>query len=142
MQRREHIRSKCERLQKDYNKLPLPLSDSHLRNKHVMSLVSGLFAGHPLLNRNMNDTRTVINEFPKKVKCLVIHTRYLKNQYIPNLSCLNNICIECTLIRENHEIRDEEMKILFEPASITKYITTLNNLVLSIFYVNCAVLQL
>ena len=77
---REQSRSKCERLLQDYRKLPLPLSDSHLRNKLVMCLVSDLFSGNLLLNRNMEDTRTVINEFPKKVKCLVIHTRYLKNQ--------------------------------------------------------------
>ena len=126
-----HSRSKCERLLQDYRKLPLPLSDSHLRNTLAMCLVSNIFSGNQLLNRKMEDTRIIMNEFPKKVKCLVIHTRYLKNQYIANIACVTNICIECTLIRENYEIRDEERKILFEPASITKYITTLSNLVLS-----------
>ena len=76
-----------------------------------MLLVSGLFAGCPLLNRNLDaDTCIVVNDYSKKVKCLVIHTRYLKNQYITNSTCLSNICIEYTLIRENYEIRNEEEK--------------------------------
>ena len=37
------------------------------------------------------------------------------------MSCLSNIYIECTLIRENYEIRNEEKKLLFEPASYEMY---------------------
>ena len=126
-----HNRSKCDRLFSDYQRYPLPLHNSKLRNDLVMSLVTGAINGSPILQRSMEDTRSIISEFPKKIKCLVIHRRFLKKQYIGNLFCFSNICIECTLIRENYEIRDEEKLILLEPTIITKFILSLNSLVVS-----------
>ena len=126
-----HNRSKCDRLFADYQRYPLPLHDSKLRNDLVMSLVTGAINGSAILHRTLEDTRSIISEFPKKIKCLVIHKRFLKNQYIGNLFCFSNICIECTLIRENYEIREEEQCILLEPTIITKFILSLNSLVVS-----------
>ena len=126
-----HNRSKCDRLFADYQRYPLPLHDSKLRNDLVMSLVTRAINVSPILHRSMEDTRSIISEFPKKIKCLVIHKRFLKNQYIGNLFCFSIMCIECTLIRENYEIRDEEKCILLEPTIITKFILSLNSLVVS-----------
>ena len=60
-----HNRSKCERVLKDYQRHPLPLHDSKLRNNLVMSLVTDSLNGYPLLHRNLEDTRTIIDKFKK-----------------------------------------------------------------------------
>ena len=127
-----HKRSRCQRVEQDYKRTPLPLHDSSLRNELVMSLVSLGLSGSQLHNRPMDDNRSILSDFPRKIKCLIIHKRYMKNSYYGSLCSAANICIEVTLIRENYEIRPEENRVLFDPAQVTKYILTLNNLVVSL----------
>ena len=99
-----------------------------------MSLVSFGVTISSLLNHSLEDTLPIIAELPKKVKCFIIHNKYLKNSYYGSLYWASNICIEVRLIRETYEIKNEDNKVLFNPAQLTKYVLTLNNLVVSLIW--------
>ena len=128
---RGHNRMRCERLLKDYGQYPIPLRDMNHRKKIAMSLNASQFNGSPLFHRLSDDDRSVINEFPKQVKCLVLHKRYLINRNATSILSENNICIECTIIREEYNVLQNEINILFDSAAIIRCILGPNNLVCS-----------
>ena len=128
---RGHNRMRCQRLLHDFGQYPIPLSDQSQRKKVALSLNAVEFNGSPIFRRPFNDKRSIIKEFPKHVKCLVIHQRYLINGNVSSLYSNNNICIECTIIRQDYGILENEKKILFDPGSLLGYIMKGCNLVCS-----------
>ena len=79
--------------------------------------------GASLIVRYYNDKRLVVNEAQKKVKALIIHQRYYSTTLMGNvnvyMSLSDNVCVECTIIEDNYNVRPEKM---YDPALITKYI--------------------
>jgi hypothetical protein len=122
---------RCQRLLYDFGQYPIPLSDQSQRKKVALSLNAVEFNGSPIFHRPFDDKRSIITEFPKHVKCLVIHQRYLINRNVSSVLSNNNTCIECTIIRQDYGILENEKKILFEPASLLRYVLQGNNLVCS-----------
>ena len=128
---RGHNRMRCQRLLHDFGQYPIPLSDQSQRKKVALSLNAVEFNGSPIFRRPFDDKRSIITEFPKHVKCLVIHQRYMINGNVSSLYSNNNICIECTIIRQDYGILENEKKILFDPGSLLGYIMKGCNLVCS-----------
>ena len=106
--------------------------DRHVsKKKNAHTLNSSQLNGTPLSRRSFSDQRLIVKEFPKNVKFLVIQQRFLINQNVTTISTENNICVECTIIRNNYEIDTAERKMLFEPATILRLVLGPNNMILS-----------
>jgi hypothetical protein len=122
---------KCIKLLQEFGKFPVPLIDTSQRNKIAHSLNSDQLSGTPVFYRSFYDERLICKEFPKNVKCLVIHQKFLINQNVTTVSIENNVCVECTIIRNNYEIDSNERKMLFEPATVLRYVCGHHNMILS-----------
>ena len=126
-----HTKMKCIKLLQEFGKFPVPLTDTSQRNKIGHSLNSNQLSGTPVFHRSFSDERLICKEFPKNVKCLVIHQKFLINQNVTSVSVENNVCVECTIIRNNYEIDSNERKMLFEPATVLRYVLGHHNMILS-----------
>ena len=126
---RGHSRTNCVRLMENYGKYPVPLTDNSQRRNIAMNLNANIFNGSPLFKRQVCDQRVIIREFPKQVKCLIIHQRFMINETVVTVFSQGNVCVECTIIRNEYQILRHEQKILFEPLIIMPYILNHNNLV-------------
>ena len=80
-----HNRMKSQQLFERFDEFPILLSNISQRKKLAMSLDASEFNGYPLFYRSFEDEISEIKEFPKKVKYLVIHTRFLINQRATSL---------------------------------------------------------
>ena len=96
-----------------------------------MSLNTSALNGSPLFHRDSNDNCPIITEFPKQIKCLILHQRFMINQYAISLLNDGNVCVECTCIRDDFEILANENKILFEPFTIITYVLSPSTLVVN-----------
>ena len=94
-----------------------------------MNLNANIFNGSPLFRRQACDQRAIITEFPKQVKCLIIHQRFMINETVVTVFSQGNVCVECTIIRNEYQILRHEQKILFEPLTIIPYVLNQHNLV-------------
>jgi hypothetical protein len=74
-----HSKMKCIKLLQEFGKFPVPLTDTSQRNRIVHSLNSNQLSGTPVFHRSFSDERLICKEFPKNVKCLVIHQKFLIN---------------------------------------------------------------
>ena len=61
----------------------------------------------------------------------MIHQRFLINQNVTSVIAENNICVECTIIRSEYGINTDETRMLFEPATIRRFVLGQNNMILS-----------
>jgi hypothetical protein len=91
-----------------------------------MSLNANIFNGSPLFKRQAGDERVIIKEFPKQVKCLIIHQL---NETVVTVFSQGNVCVECTIIRNEYQILRHKQKNLFEPLTIIPYVLNQHNLV-------------
>ena len=78
----------------------------------------------PIFSRQIYDDRIVLNEFPTKIKALIIHRRciinlYLTGDYLLGTNHVNNICIECTIVKDKYEICKWQ---LFEPSVVVRHV--------------------
>ena len=94
-----------------------------------MSLNANIFNGSPLFKCQEGDDRVIIKEFPKQVKYLIIHQRFMINETAATVFSDGNVCVECTIIRNDYQILPHEEKKLFDPPTIIPYVLNQNNLV-------------
>ena len=89
----------CKILQR-YEKMPgriLPKGHQEARDK-LISLLSNV-DNHVLChNRQVDDSRLVFNEVPRKIKAMVVSKKYVLEDNISHMSPHDNVCIECTLL--------------------------------------------
>ena len=129
---RGHNRIKCNRIANEFGAYPLPIHDTTLRNSFVVKLTTTTTNSSPLYPRQADDTRAIFQQLPNKMKALVVHKRYFINLNIVLINANNNICIECTCVKENYEINDTERLILVEPTAVMKFALIKSNLVVSL----------
>ena len=98
-----------------------------------MSLNASISNGPPLFKRQQGDNRVIIKEFPKQVKCLIIHQRFIIDESAVALFSDGNVCVEYTIIRSDYKILPNDQKILIEPSTIIRYILSPNNLMVCQF---------
>ena len=65
--------------------------------------------GTPIYTRNIDDTRVVKSEFPKRVRALIMHKKMMINPYLVVMCTIENICIECTLVKYDFEYDGKEL---------------------------------
>ena len=119
---RGHSRTNCVRLMEHYGKYPVPLTDVPQRKKIAMSLNANIFNGSPLFKRQAGDERVIIKEFPKQVRCLITHQRFMINETVVTVFSQGNVCVECTIIRNDYQILPHEEFFLFDPPTIIPYV--------------------
>ena len=74
-----HNRMKYQRLLQEFGIYPVPFADVAQRKTIVQSLNASQLSSTNLFHRSFFDERSIIKEFPKRVKCLVIHQIFLIN---------------------------------------------------------------
>lgn len=117
---RGHNQYKCKRLHTDFGVFPLANKDKLARKTLIVKILSiQSLPGYPIFQRQINDIRPIIDEFPKKVAALVMHRRFLINAYLTGHHKECNTCVECTIVRENYTMGP---KYLFEPNVIVTHI--------------------
>ena len=120
-----HHQYNCRRLKADFGGVPLPNKNRTVRDTLAKNLVCSVsLPGFPIFTRQIDDERIVITEFPTKIKALIIHRRciinpYLTGDYLLGTNHANNICIECTIVKDKYEICKRQ---LFEPSVVVRHI--------------------
>ena len=115
----------CKRLKADFGGEPLPNKNRYARDKLANNLICAVsFPVFPIFTRQLDDQRCVMDEFPTKIKALIIHRRciinpYLTGDYLLGTSHVNNICIECTFVKEKYVISKRQ---LFEPSVVVRHV--------------------
>ena len=105
-----HHKYMCKRLYKDFGDYPLANKRPELRDNLSLSILSNIsLPGAPIFKRTIDDTRSVKQEFPKRVRALVIHQKLIINPYLMGICTTENLCIECTLIKDDYEFGDKEL---------------------------------
>ena len=100
----------CKRLFQDFGDYPLPNKRQELRDSLSLSIMSNIsLLGTPIYTRTIDDTRVVKTKFPKRVRSLVLHKKMMINQYLIGLCTTKNICIECTLVKDDYEYGEKEL---------------------------------
>ena len=80
--------------------------------------------------RKRNDKRNVYDEFPKKIKALVIHNKYVIHNNVAHFSRDENICLECTLLGDNGKVIVNYDRALFHRPCVIRYVVKgINNLI-------------
>ena len=99
-----HHKYMCKRLFNDFGDYPLPNKRQELRDNLSLSIMSNIsLPGTHIYKRTIDDTRFVKNEFPKRVRALVIHQKLVINPYLMGTCTPENLCIECTLVKDDYE---------------------------------------
>ena len=114
-----HHQYQCKRIKNDYGRYPLANKDNQARMELAKNLM--LYVSLPnahLFNRDINDRRPIMKEFPKKVKGLVVHQRFLDNSLTGGINN-NIICVECTIIKEEYH---KSSKVLFESSLVVRHV--------------------
>ena len=110
----------CKRLFKDFGDYPLPNKRQELRDSLSLSIMSNIsLPGTPIYTRTIDDTRVVKTEFPKRVKALIIHKKLMINPYLVGMCTIENICIECTIVKDDYDYGEKE---LFKTGVINRFI--------------------
>ena len=120
-----HHQYNCKRLKADFGGEPLPNKNTYVRDRLAKDIICAVSRpGFPIFTRPLDDQRIVYEEFPTKIKAVIIHRRciinpYLTGDYLLGTSHVNNICIECTIIKEKYVISKRQ---LFEPSVVVRHV--------------------
>lgn len=80
---RDHNQYTCKRLHSDFGVFPLANKDKLVRKSLIMKILSiQSLPRYPIFQRQIDDIRPIIDEFPKKVAALVMHRRFIINAYL------------------------------------------------------------
>ena len=106
--------------QYNYKRLKADFGGDQVKN--IVCSIS--LPGFPIFTRQVDDTRIELDEFPMKIKALIIHRRciinlYLTGDYLLGTNHVNNICIECTFVKDKYEISKRQ---LFEPSVVVRHV--------------------
>lgn len=111
---------KCKRLDSDFGVFPLGNKDKVAKYTLIMKILSiQSLPGYSIFERQIDDTRPIINEFPKKVAATFLHRIFFINSYLTGHDKACNTCMECTIVRENYEMGP---RYLFDPNIIGRHI--------------------
>ena len=77
------------------------------------------------------ESRTVLKQFPKKVRAIVVHRKVKTKDNALGTLDEDNVAIEVTLLKEGDEPFDEYKEALFEPFCVYKWITNSKNSLVS-----------
>ena len=121
----------CAILQ-SYEKVPgriLPKGNQELRDK-LVTLISNVDNHVICHNRNSDDARVVYDEFPKKIKALIVIKKFIMEDDVQHRSPHDNVCLECTLLGDLGEPMAMYTEALFKKHCVMRYIgKSKNNLV-------------
>ena len=100
----------CKRLLKDFGDYPLSNKCQELRDNLSLNIMSNIsLPGTTIDKRTIDNTRVVKNEFPKRVRALVIHQKLIINPYLMGLCTTENLCIEYTIVEDDYEYGEKEL---------------------------------
>ena len=77
--------------------------------------------------RSVEDVRMVYVSFPKRVKAVVVHKKYIVSNTVMNVMDVNNICIEVTLLTNGGMELENYVRVLVAPGSVYKWCTSSKN---------------
>ena len=77
--------------------------------------------------RSVEDVRIVYVSFPKRVKAVVVHKKYIVSNTVMNVMDVNNICIEVTLLTNGGKEMENYAHVLISPGSVYKWCTSSKN---------------
>ena len=109
----------------DFGGEPLPNKNRTARDRSAKNIVCSIsLPCFSIFTRKIDDERIVLDEFPTKIRALIIHRRciinpYLTGDYLLGTNHVNNICIECTIVKDKYEIGK---RILVEPAVVVRHV--------------------
>ena len=87
-------------------RIPLGNKDKLARDNLIPTILSiHLLSEFPILERQINDVRNAINEFPKKVAAIALHRKFFINAYLTGYDKTLNVYIECTIVNVNYEVK-------------------------------------
>ena len=110
----------CYEFKRVYGVTPLPKSDSIARDNIVKRVLQD--NKHPIYNRNVDDERILMKELPKKMAALVIHRKYKVDDNNMSQIYQDNICVECSVVKNGLIPYDLYTRQLFEPTAVIRYI--------------------
>lgn len=73
--------------------------------------------GYQIFGRQIDDTRSIINEFAKGISALALYRRFFIHTYLTGHD--KTCCVECTIVRENYRMGPIH---IFEPNIIVRHI--------------------
>ena len=72
--------------------------------------------------RKEGDDRVIYNDFPNKVKALIIYKKFVVHDDIVILLHISNLCLECTLLRDRGNPMKPYVKALFSIGCVSRYV--------------------
>jgi hypothetical protein len=104
-----------------------PLESKNMVVRYRLSRNLSNVSKYQIEPRPVNDPRSVLTDFPGKkskiVKALVIHRRFLINQFLVNPLTPENICLECTILHEHGIEHPGYTCVLFDVDCVSAFIT-------------------
>ena len=71
------------RLKKDFDDYSLSNKRPEVRTKLALNIMStSSFPGLPIYTRTVDDMRVVISKFPKRIRALVLHNKFVVNPHL------------------------------------------------------------
>ena len=114
----------CRRL-KAYNVTILPKDDMQARIKFCNKLILPNELNPD--NRLSDDFRVPQYTFPKRVKAIVVHKKFIVKNTVANIMDVDNICVEVTLLTNGGNELTNYTRALFSPGSVYKWCTSSKN---------------
>ena len=107
----------------------MPKGNQEIRDK-LVTLISNVDNHVICHNRNSDDTIIVYNEFPKRIKALVVIKKFIMEDDVQHRSPHDNVYLECTLLGDLGEPMENYTEALFNKHCVMRYIRkSKNNLV-------------
>ena len=114
----------CRRL-KAYNVTILPKDDIQARIKFCNKLILPNELNPE--NRLTGDIRVPQCTFPKRVKAIVVHQKFIVKKSVANILDVDNTCVEVTLLTIGGNELTNYTRALFSPGSVYKWCTSSKN---------------
>ena len=109
-----------KRLITDFGDYLLPNKRQELLDILSLSIMSNIsLPGTHIYKRTIDDNRVVKSELPKRVRALVLHEKMMINPYLVGMCNIENICIECTIVKDDYDYGEKE---LFKTGVINRFI--------------------
>ena len=77
--------------------------------------------------RKRSDKRKIYDEFPQKIKALIVYKKYTVHQNVAHCIAEENTCLECTLLGDKGMVINNYEKALFHRQCVTRYLLRGNN---------------
>jgi hypothetical protein len=102
-----------------YSKPPLPMNDRIVREVLAQDML------HPdkytTFLRDAGDNRNIVRSFPVGVQGVVIHRRLLITSNVVQVNSIENMCLECTVLKDGC-VSELFTKVLFRVPAVNAYV--------------------